>query len=168
MKLNYRGVNYEYTPNPIPLGPTVKTGKYRGNTVEFKAIAGQVPEQPSAELMWRGTPYRTGSLAPVAAASEPIAATAVAPAPVAGPVAPVATATTAAAGPEPTDKIATLARDLFVRHHQRIRKRERAMMVRLAAEVGLPFDAARGYESQIQGKVPHDFSGYDRSHAAMS
>jgi hypothetical protein len=42
------------------------------------------------------------------------------------------------------------------------------MMVRLAAEVGLPIERAACYESHIQGKRPHDFSGYDRSSIAMS
>jgi hypothetical protein len=42
------------------------------------------------------------------------------------------------------------------------------MMVRLAAEVGLPVEDAAHYESHIQGKLPHDFSGYDRSSTAMS
>jgi hypothetical protein len=29
-------------------------------------------------------------------------------------------------------------------------------------------EAAAGYESHIQGKLPHDFSAYDRSGSSMS
>jgi hypothetical protein len=57
---------------------------------------------------------------------------------------------------------------LFIRRHQRSRKREQGMMVRLAAEVGIPVNEAAHYESHIQGKMPHDFASYDRSSTAMS
>jgi hypothetical protein len=42
------------------------------------------------------------------------------------------------------------------------------MMVRLAEEVGISAEVAGQYGSQIQGKMPHDFSGYDRSGASAS
>ena len=61
-----------------------------------------------------------------------------------------------------------LSRDLFARHHQDARKREHGMMIRLAEEVGIPVDVAAAYDSQIQGKMPHDFSGYDRSRSSSS
>ncbi|MFM7470411.1 MAG: hypothetical protein LVS60_18750 [Nodosilinea sp. LVE1205-7] len=64
--------------------------------------------------------------------------------------------------------VTALARDLSIRRQRRNRRREQGMMVRLAAEVGLPIERAACYESHIQGKRPHDFSGYDRSSIAMS
>jgi hypothetical protein len=70
--------------------------------------------------------------------------------------------------PVPVTRIPDLARNLFMRRHQRSRRREQGMMVRLAAEVGMPVEEAAHYESHIQGKLPHDFSGYDRSSTAMS
>jgi hypothetical protein len=68
----------------------------------------------------------------------------------------------------PNGPVVALARNLFIRHHQRSRKREQDMLVRLAAEVGIPVEDSASYESHIQGKLPHNFAGYDRSCAAMS
>ena len=152
MKLTYRGVSYDYTPNPMPkMGDTFETGTYRGATVAFRAVAAP-PAQPAANLTWRGVPYQVGT-----AAAAPVAVVEPAAAPVAAPV--------AEAG---VSGIPELARNLFIRRHQRSRKREQGMMVRLAAEVGLPLDEAIQYESHIQGKRPHDFAAYDRSNTAMS
>jgi hypothetical protein len=154
MQLTYRGVSYNYTPNPMPpLGPIFATGKYRGAPVTFCTLQ-EMPAQPSEDLVWRGVPYRSGHPAPVATPA-PVTATA-----------PTPTPNTA----NQTEKVdlGAVARSLFIRHHQRIRRREQGMMVRLAAEVGIPVEDAAHYESQIQGKVPHDFGGYDRSSTAMS
>jgi hypothetical protein len=171
MKLSYRGVSYDYTPNPTPkMGPTIGTGTYRGHPVTFNAIA-EMPEQPSADLTWRGVDYRSGVATPasVAVPSEvktPVPVVEIrsevkAPAPIAEVV----------EVPEKSilaDGVTALARNLFIQHHQRSRRREQGMMVRLAAEVGIPVEEAAHYESHVQGKMPHDFSGYDRSTAAMS
>ncbi|MFZ9739155.1 MAG: hypothetical protein ACO3EZ_14210 [Prochlorotrichaceae cyanobacterium] len=70
--------------------------------------------------------------------------------------------------PEQADSLDNRSRDLLVRHHQNARKREQTMMVRLGEEVGLPPEVAGKYGSEIQGKMPHDFSGYDRSGASSS
>ncbi len=161
MKLTYRGVSYDYTPNPVPKkGSVIGTGTYRGADVTFNALAEQ-PPQPSADLTWRGVPYRTGTTPP---ASAPVVEAPVATANVAEPVAPVADQPVA----ESPVGVVDLARNLFIRHHQRMRRREQGMMVRLAAEVGIPVEDAAHYESHIQGKLPHDFSAYDRSSTAMS
>lgn len=159
MKLTYRGVSYEHTPNPMPkMGETLGTGTYRGAAVAFRAVA-EPPAQPAADLTWRGVPYHTGTMIPVAA---PVPAV-VEPAVVASAMAePAVVATNDVSG------IPELARNLFIRRHQRSRRREQGMMVRLAAEVGLPLDEAGRYESHIQGKRPHDFDAYDRSSIAMS
>lgn len=151
MKLTYRGVSYDYTPNPMPkMGDTFETGTYRGAPVAFRAVA-DLPDQPATDLTWRGVPYHRGSTATVAKV-EPVT-----PAPVAAPAAETG-----------VRNIPELARNLFIRRHQRSRRREQGMMVRLAAEVGLPVEEAMGYESHIQGKTPHDFAAYDRSSTAMS
>lgn len=157
MKLTYRGVSYDYTPNPMPkMGDTFETGLYRGAPVAFRAVA-ELPAQPAADLTWRGVPYHTGAAAPTVAI------------PVAVPVAVPAAMPAAMPAADPgVSGIPELARNLFIRRHQRSRKREQGMMVRLAAEVGLPVEEAMRYESHIQGKVPHDFAAYDRSSTAMS
>ncbi|WP_448562791.1 hypothetical protein [Trichothermofontia sp.] len=60
------------------------------------------------------------------------------------------------------------SRALFIERHQKVRQRERSMLTRLDEEVGLSIEEAANYESHIQGKVPHDFAGYDRSRSGMS
>ncbi len=162
MKLTYRGISYDSASSPAPqMGETSGTGRYRGAPLVFRALA-NLPAQPANHLTWRGVPYRAGIMAPAApaAAVPAVAIPAVAePASLAAPV--VNAATTPASIPD-------LARNLFIRRHQRSRRREQGMMVRLAAEVGMPIEDAAHYESHIQGKMPHDFSGYDRGSATMS
>lgn len=64
--------------------------------------------------------------------------------------------------------IQTKARSLMSRHHQNIKNREQAMLLRSLAELGLDIDIA-GYHSHIQGKIPNNFSmGYDRARVTMS
>ncbi|MBE9159396.1 DUF4278 domain-containing protein [Nodosilinea sp. LEGE 06152] len=161
MKLTYRGNSYDAPSNPAPkMGETIDTGNYRGAPVAFEALA-ELPAQPAADLTWRGVPHRTGIAAPVAAIA-PVVIAAELPAVAASLV-------TSEVEPAPAPvNLSDLARNLFIRRHQRSRRREQGMMVRLAAEVGIPVEDAAHYESHIQGKMPHDFSGYDRGSAAMS
>ncbi len=64
--------------------------------------------------------------------------------------------------------IQTQARALMRRHHQMIEKRERSMLSRVVAEMGLDVDVTQ-YHNHIQGQTIHNFwTTYDRSHAAMS
>ncbi|MBD2110909.1 MULTISPECIES: DUF4278 domain-containing protein [Cyanophyceae] len=161
MKLTYRGHSYDAPSQPAPkVGETIDTGNYRGAPVAFEALA-ELPAQPAADLTWRGVSHRTGIAAPVAAIA-PVVIAAELPAVAASLVAP---AVESEATPV---NISDLARNLFIRRHQRSRRREQGMMVRLAAEVGISVEDAAHYESHIQGKMPHDFSGYDRGSAAMS
>jgi hypothetical protein len=157
MKLTYRGVSYDYTPNPTPRkAASMATGVYRGHAIEFQPLA-EIPAQPVADLTWRGVPYRTGTVAEASATPTPTAAT---PANVAPQGLPKSASSNGA--------VVVMARNLFIRHHQRSRRREQGMMIRLAAEVGIPVEVAAHYESHVQGKLPHDFAGYDRSSSAMS
>ena len=153
MKLTYRGVSYDYTPNPTPeFGPTYATGTYRGVATSFQALA-EIPAQPHNSLTWRGVPYETGHAAVAAPVAEVVDSI---------PAVAIATETPASTG------VVDRARQLFIQRHQRLRRREQGMMVRLAKEVGMSVEDAGHYESHVQGKVPHDFSGYDRSSTAMS
>ncbi|MBD2232289.1 DUF4278 domain-containing protein [Phormidium tenue] len=161
MKLTYRGNSYDALSQPAPkMGETIDTGNYRGAPITFEALA-ELPAQPAADLTWRGVPHRTGIAAPVAAIA-PVVIAAELPAVAASLVAPAVESE-----PAPVN-LSDLARNLFIRRHQRSRRREQGMMVRLAAEVGISVEDAAHYESHIQGKMPHDFSGYDRGSAAMS
>jgi hypothetical protein len=67
-----------------------------------------------------------------------------------------------------SNPVIALSRNLFTRRHQQMRRREQGMMMRLASEIGLSNGTAGHYESHIQGKIPHSFSGYGRSAATMS
>ncbi|MDJ0688605.1 MAG: hypothetical protein QNJ41_08845 [Xenococcaceae cyanobacterium MO_188.B32] len=59
------------------------------------------------------------------------------------------------------------ARSLFIRHHKMVVNREKSMLARTAAEIGVDVDPK--YHSHIQGKTINSFNAiYDRSHAAMS
>ncbi len=63
--------------------------------------------------------------------------------------------------------IQTQARSLLMRHHKLVMNRERSMLARTAAEIGVDVDPK--FHSHIQGKTINDFGTiYDRSHAAMS
>ena len=60
------------------------------------------------------------------------------------------------------------ARAMLLGHHRNVKRRQQAMLGRLANEVGLTADAGR-YWNHIQGKVhPSFWATYDRSHAASS
>jgi hypothetical protein len=157
MKLTYRGVSYDYTPNLILKDtPCFDAGVYRGQPIHFQVLA-ETPEQLAADLTWRGIPYHTGKTTEAAPSVTAPKAT------------PEATSVKEAAVRVQTNgSVMDKARQLFIWHHQHSRKREQGMMVRLAAEVGISVDDAAHYESHIQGKLPHDFDSYDRNSAAMS
>ena len=63
--------------------------------------------------------------------------------------------------------IQTQARSLLMRHHKLVMNREKSMLARTAAEIGVDVDPK--FHSHIQGKTLNDFGQiYDRSSAAMS
>lgn len=63
--------------------------------------------------------------------------------------------------------VQTQARSLLMRHHKMVMNRERSMLARTAAEIGVDIDPQ--FHSHIQGKTINDFATvYDRSNAAMS
>ena len=58
-------------------------------------------------------------------------------------------------------------RSLFLRHQKMVVNREKSMLARTAAEIGVDVDPQ--YHSQLKGQIANDFATiYDRSHAAMS
>ena len=59
------------------------------------------------------------------------------------------------------------ARSLLMRHHKMVMNREKSMLARTAAEIGVKVDPQ--FHSHIQGKTMNDFSRvYDRSSVSMS
>jgi len=156
MKLCYRGVSYEYTPPTLKITLGEVVGKYRGLDVRFakairfaesRTLATMHMEQPSFELQYRGVPYTSGSKVAATqpaqvAASEPFSLPAL----------------------DTTEK----ARTLMVKQSRGIKKRQQAMLSRLAMEVGLGSNVA-DYWNRIQGKIHPTFRmNYDRSHVAFS
>ncbi|WOB43745.1 DUF4278 domain-containing protein [Thermoleptolyngbya oregonensis NK1-22] len=135
MKLTYRGVTYNYDPQPLNLNnshPTTTELKFRGNEYQTNQ------------------PVATGAGATDAVATVPATA-----APVAQPAAPVT--------------IEERARELMMNHHKLVKRRQQAMLTRLAANVGLDAGTTSQYWGHIQGKVqPGFWDSYDRSHASIS
>lgn len=157
MELKYRGVNYNYTPTPtVKLGTPFAMGSYRGVTHGFQ-LAENAPENVGVDLQWRGVPYHSGATPSVIALP---------PVPVMAPMTPMAPVSSCDIAPALS--MGDRSRALFMSHHRRIRRREQGMMMRLAQNIGMSPESASQYESQIQGKIPHDFAGYDNSHCAMS
>ncbi|MEM1254021.1 MAG: DUF4278 domain-containing protein [Cyanobacteria bacterium P01_H01_bin.21] len=147
--LTYRGVSYSCKPTYLTTHPTGDVGKYRGQTVQFRAVDNPPPAYPfEAKLVYRGVAYTVGATAPADV--------------------PKAVVNTADVAPVEFPPINVWMRRLVMKHLGNIRRREHSMLVRAAKDVGLPTQEAVDYESHIQGKVPHDFAGYDRSRSAMS
>ncbi|MEO1403308.1 MAG: DUF4278 domain-containing protein [Cyanobacteria bacterium J06635_1] len=139
MKLTYRGVTYEYTPPEVATKSTGKTGKYRGVDVRFRAVE-HPPIQPlKVDMIYRGVPYGAEGVTETAEQESTV-----------------------------MSSISERMRALVVSHVRNIRRREQSMLARMDVQVGLTAEDAAHYESSIQGKVRHNFGGYDRSGAAMS
>lgn len=144
--LTYRGVSYKCQPTGLATRPTGEVGTYRGQDIQFKVVDNPPPVYPfEAELVYRGVAYTIGKTTPK---TTPV--------------------TTAETSPVQFPPIKNWMRSLVMKHLRNIRRREHSMLVRAAEDVGLPLEDATEYESHIQGKVPHNFAGYDRSKSAMS
>ena len=149
MKLTYRGVQYDYNPPAVAMNHSVQVGKYRGVDIRFRTVKSNPVQQPTLDLVYRGVAYRTG-----AAGTEVV--------PVVNAVAPVADAPAALADLE------LKSRTLLMGHNRNVKRRQQAMLARLAADVGLEADVTQ-YWNRIQGKVHPSFRAtYDRSGSAAS
>lgn len=138
MKLTYRGVQYNYNPPTVDTNETAEVGKFRGVDIRFRGIKKAPVQQPSLDLVYRGVAHRTNE--------------------------PQIQSTPTATKPGAEDR----ARTMMMGHHRAVKKRQQAMLGRLAVEVGLPADAVN-YWNHIQGKVhPSFWTTYDRSRAATS
>lgn len=141
MQLTYRGVAYEYTPPAVETKEGELAGRYRGLDWKFCNPTKTYVQQPSLDLVYRGTAYRTQE-----EGTQSVKA----------PVSPVS-------------HVVDRSRELMLRHQRSIKTRQQAMLTRLASQVGLPSKDASQYWNRIQGKVHPSFRiTYDRSAAAMS
>lgn len=110
----------------------------------------------TTELKFRGNEYQTNLPVVTEAPAEIPAVVAV---PVAQP----------AVQPVATVSIEERARELMMSHHKMVKRRQQAMLTRLATSVGLDAETTNQYWGHIQGKVqPGFWESYDRSHASIS
>lgn len=146
MKINYRGVSYEYNPPKVEYGNLTQSGKshsgkYRGVDVRFRNPQKSPVLQPTLDLVYRGVAYTNN--APEAEAAE--------------------------VSQTPALTIQDRARALMMNHHRKVKQRQQAMLSRADARVGLPIAEASRFWNHIQGKVYPSFSdSYDRSSATLS
>jgi hypothetical protein len=61
MKLQYRGVSYNYNPATVETTSTGLIGKFRGAAVNFRTATQPVENHPAMELIYRGVHYRKGA-----------------------------------------------------------------------------------------------------------
>lgn len=148
MKINYRGVSYEYNPPQVEYGDLTQSGKYRGVDVRFRNPRKTPVLQPTLDLVYRGVAYTTNAVEP----TEAVEAT------------PETVALEA-----PVASVQNRARVLMMNHHRKVKQRQQAMLSRSDARVGLAADEASRFWNHIQGKVHPSFGeSYDRSGAALS
>jgi len=150
MKLTYRGVQYDYNPPVVEVSDAPEAGKYRGVDIRFRTVKKSPVQQPTLDLVYRGVAYRNSK---AAAATLPVET------PATAPVADV---------PAALASVELKARTMLNSHHRNVKRRQQAMLARLASDVGMDANAAR-YWNHIQGKVhPSFWATYDRSRAASS
>jgi hypothetical protein len=150
MKLTYRGVQYDYNPPAVETNNTSEVGKYRGVDIRFRNAKKNPVQQPTLDLVYRGVAYRTGETA-----TETTPEVAVVPA-------------TVADAPAALANVELKARTMLMGHHRSVKRRQQAMLARLASDVGLDADVTQ-YWNHIQGKVhPSFWTTYDRSRSASS
>ena len=147
MKLTYRGISYNYTPTVLATEQVGLMGRYRGARMPFSWVPNPPVSLRGVELMYRGIAYSPGDR-------------------------PITSTPTESDRPQERSvrdiSIKERMRMLLTGHVRNVRRREQAMLARADEKVGLPPESAANVETSIQGKVPHDFSGYDRSGASMS
>jgi len=154
MKINYRGVSYEYNPPQVEYGDLTQSGKYRGVDVRFRNPKKTPVLQPTLDLIYRGVAYTANEVeVPAEVAS----------------VATVADRTEAPATETSALSVQNRARVLMMNHHRKVKQRQQAMLSRSDARVGLPTAEASRFWNHIQGKVHPSFGeSYDRSAASFS
>ncbi|MGB8697881.1 MAG: DUF4278 domain-containing protein, partial [Thermosynechococcaceae cyanobacterium] len=133
MKLQYRGVSYDYTPPTVEMEPSETVGQYRGLEWRFRNPKKALVLQPNLDLMYRGVCYQTGE--PTVNRTTDFV--------------PVAQATSTR---KPSTAVQNRSRALMMSHHAVIQRREQSMLGRAAAEVGLGEDAMH-YWHPLQGKI---------------
>ena len=140
MELTYRGVTHEYTPVSLETTSDKVAGKYRGNDWRFRNLKKPAVLQPRVSLTYRGVKYHRGQAQPTSQAPAREKATVAA--------------------------TENKARSLMAQQTKKIKRRQQALLSRVANEVGVVYD---GMITPIQGKVQPTFrANYARVGATMS
>lgn len=167
MKLSYRGVDYDFNPSSLQ----ARGAKHRLSEVSKARALGAI-------LTYRGAAYTVGPSAQAASAHPNVAAGTVltyrgfsytvqpAAQSVSAPVVAAAPAVVKAA--KAPVSIQEQARTLTMNHHRAMKKRQQVMLVRSAAEVGMPATAVSHWERLQETFNPAFQATYDRSPAALS
>ena len=71
MKLNYRGVTYDYNPPVVATTEGEITGKFRGLDWRFRNLENPPVLQPPVNLTYRGVAYSNRPTASIPANQEP-------------------------------------------------------------------------------------------------
>ncbi len=110
MKLQYRGVSYEYNPPEVETTLGEVGGKYRGLDLRFRNLKKPPVLQPTVDLKYRGVYYQTGT-----------------------------TLTPNSTQPTKTPAFSTQQKARALMHNQKrtLKNRQRSMLYRAAAELGL-------------------------------
>jgi len=127
--------------------------QYRGTAYENNSpvVGLSNSNLADAALKYRGNVYLT---------NQPVAATTVET--IAAPLAETVSAPAAAS-------FNNRARLLMMNHHRQVKRRQQAMLTRVATSIGLDANETAGYWGHIQGKVqPGFWNTYDRSGSASS
>lgn len=149
MKINYRGLSYEYNPPKVEYGDLTQSGKYRGVDIRFRNPQKAPVMQATLDLVYRGSAYTTHSPETAEATQADVT-----------PAEPVKS---------PALSIQARARVLMMNHHRQVKQRQQSMLSRSDARVGLPTGEASRFWNHIQGTVHPSFGdSYDRSGAALS
>ena len=145
MKLNYRGVSYEYNPPAVEFGKG-DANQQQGLDWRFRNPKKALTLDSNLDLKYRGVAHRTNSDTGTLA------------------VAPATNEASQVSGSSTQDK----ARFLMMHHQRVIKNRQQTILSRSAAEAGLVSNIST-YWNRIQGKIHPTFRvDYDRSSATLS
>ncbi|UBF26683.1 DUF4278 domain-containing protein [Kovacikia minuta CCNUW1] len=135
MKLNYRGVDYNYTPAPVETREDAIAGKYRGAAFKFRTNAAKVPVlQPALDLLYRGVRYKTGT--PQAATTQTVAVPVPQNAELIYRGVRYRTAATEAPVVQHRESLAEQARELVIQHRLKAERRDQSVLERFEEAIG--------------------------------
>jgi hypothetical protein len=140
MKMNHRGITYNYTPPTVENKIGELAGRYRGLDWRFCNPTKIYTQQASVDLMRQTAAHHPQDSSELPESSLSYA-----------------------------DSTSDMARYLVLNRQRTIKQRQQTLITRVAMEVGLASQQASHYWNHIQGKLHPSFRlNYDRGGATMS